>query len=83
MPTIIDVRTPVEYMEEHVNEAINIPLDQLWERFPEFDGMSKPIVVYCRTGNRSGIAVKLLRQYGIAEVINGGSIDDVKNSLKQ
>jgi phage shock protein E len=76
--TIVDVRTPEEYEHNHVTGSINIPLEVIRHRISDFKEMYKPIVVYCRTGNRSGIAANLLKQYGIIDVINGGSIDGVK-----
>jgi phage shock protein E len=39
--------------------------------------MPKPIVVYCRSGNRSGMAVNILGQNGVNEVYNGGGIHDM------
>ena len=80
--TIIDVRTAEEFADQHVPGAINIPLDQLFERIDELKGVSRPIVAYCRVGNRSGIAVALLRQQGILDVINGGGIEDMLVSTK-
>ena len=79
---IVDVRTPEEYKGEHFPNAINIPLDQVAQRINEFKEMPKPIVAYCRSGNRSGIAVTILKQNGIAEAINGGGLDDLKQNNK-
>jgi len=76
--TIVDVRTPEEYADEHFPNAINIPLDQVAQRINEFKEMPKPIVAYCRSGNRSGIAVSILKQNGINDAINGGGLDDLK-----
>lgn len=75
--TIIDVRTPEEFAGHHVPGAINIPFHHLPDRLAELKEMPKPIVAYCRVGNRSGIAVALLRQHGIDDVVNGGGIDDM------
>lgn len=80
--TIVDVRTPEEFAGEHVPNAINIPLDHVTQRINEFKQMQKPIVAYCRSGNRSGIAVSLLKQNGIKDAVNGGSLDDLKLILK-
>jgi phage shock protein E len=74
--TIVDVRTPEEYSGEHFPDAINIPLDQVNQRISEFKEMSKPIIAYCRSGNRSGMAVAILKQNGINDAINGGGLDD-------
>ena len=80
--TIIDVRTPEEFTEGHFPNAINIPLDQVAQRIEEFRKMKKPIRAYCRSGNRSGVAVSILKQNGIAEAINGGGLDDLKQNTK-
>lgn len=80
--TIVDVRTPEEFNEGHVAGAINIPLDQLPQRIKEFKEMPTPIVAYCRSGNRSGMAVSLLKQNGINDVSNGGGLDDMLQQMK-
>ncbi|MEJ7829832.1 MAG: rhodanese-like domain-containing protein [Segetibacter sp.] len=80
--SIIDVRTPEEFSQGHFPDAINIPLDQVPQRLPEFRDMPKPIVAYCRTGNRSGMAVSILKQNGIAEAVNGGGLDDMLQQSK-
>lgn len=80
--TIIDVRTPEEYAVEHILSAINIPLDQVAQRINEFKEMPKPIIAYCRSGNRSGIAVSILKQNGIADAVNCGGLDDLKQNMK-
>ena len=80
--TIIDVRTPQEFVSQHVPGAINVPLDQLPNQFEDLKVLPKPIVAYCRSGNRSGMAVAILKQYGISEVINGGGIDDMLMATK-
>lgn len=80
--TIVDVRTPEEYAVEHIPSAINIPLDQVAQRINEFKEMPQPIIVYCRSGNRSGIAVSILKQNGIADAVNGGGLDDLKQNMK-
>ena len=80
--TVIDVRTPEEFSEGHYPNAINIPLDQVAQRINEFKEMPKPIVAYCRTGNRSGNAVSILKQNGINDAINGGGLDDLKQNNK-
>jgi phage shock protein E len=75
--TIIDVRTPEEFVDSHFPNAINIPLDQVQLNVEEFKKMPKPIITYCRSGARSGIAVSILKQAGINNVINGGGLDDL------
>jgi phage shock protein E len=80
--TIVDVRTPNEYASEHVPGAINIPLDQIQNRIDEFREMPKPVIAYCRSGARSGMATSILMQAGIQDVINGGGITEVMQQIK-
>ena len=74
-----DVRTPGEYRDGHYPGAVNIPLNELVQRLNEFKEMKKPIVAYCRSGARSGMAVSLLKQNGFSEVYNGGGLFDLYN----
>ncbi len=69
--TIVDVRTPSEFMGGHVNGSINIPLQEISARLTEFKKM-KNIVLCCASGNRSGQAAAYLKQNGI-ECKNAGS----------
>jgi len=77
--SVIDVRTPGEYLDGHYPGAINIPLNELTERLDEFKKMQQPIVAYCRSGARSGMAVSVLKQNGFNEVYNGGGLIDLYN----
>jgi len=75
--TIVDVRTPEEFKSSHYPGAINIPLDKVPQRLEEFRQIQQPVIMYCRSGNRSGMAVSILKQAGIHNVYNGGSLTDV------
>jgi phage shock protein E len=75
--TVIDVRTPDEFSGSHYPNAINIPLNELPQRVDEIKQMQQPIIAYCRSGNRSGMAVAILKQNGINDVHNGGGLDDL------
>ena len=46
-------------------------------KLDEFRAMSGPVVVYCRSGNRSEMAMSLLKQAGLSEVYNGGGLHDM------
>jgi len=72
--TVIDVRETFEFEDGHYEGAINIPLGTIPNNLDKIKSMSQPIVVYCRSGNRSGMALTLLKQAGIQEVYNGGGI---------
>ncbi|AMS26502.1 sulfurtransferase [Bacteroidetes bacterium UKL13-3] len=74
--TIIDVRTPAEYMGGHVAGSINIPLNEVPHRVDEIKTKELPIILCCASGNRSGQATCFLSAQGI-ECINAGSWMDV------
>ena len=69
--SIVDVRTPAEFMGGHVAESMNIPLLELSKRI---DGLRKMenIVLCCASGGRSAQATEFLNQKGI-ECEDGGS----------
>ena len=80
--TLVDVRTPEEFMEGHYPNATNIPLDVVQQNIEKFKEMPKPVIAYCHSGNRSGMAVAMLKQAGIIEAINGGELDELLQSSK-
>lgn len=69
---ILDTRTTYEYDNGHIENAINIPVDNLRERVGELP-IDKRIYVYCHSGLRSYIACRILMQKGYDVVnISGG-----------
>lgn len=81
--TLIDVREPHELETEgFVPNAINIPLGDVPHQVEEIKAMPKPIVVFCRSGNRSGNAAMYLQSQGLEEVFNGGGFQDVLDVLE-
>ncbi|MBL7739650.1 MAG: rhodanese-like domain-containing protein [Chitinophagaceae bacterium] len=75
---LVDVRNQWEYEMEHIPGAMNIPLDQVPAKIEEFRSLQKPLVIYCRSGSRSGMAVSILKQKGITDVYNGGGLGDIQ-----
>lgn len=75
--TILDVRTPEEFSGSHYPNAINIPLNEVQQRLDEIKALKQPILAYCRSGNRSGMAVSILKQNGLTDVYNGGGLSDL------
>ncbi|MDL4839679.1 sulfurtransferase TusA family protein [Aquibacillus sp. LR5S19] len=67
--SILDVREPAEYAFGHIPGAVNIPLDELEERFEELN-KDQDIHVICRTGNRSDLAAQKLTEKGFERVKN-------------
>lgn len=74
---LVDVRTPQEYADGHVEGSINIPLNQIPSQLNKFKN-HKNIVVFCRSGNRSGQAKTILEQNGFTNVVNGGTWQNIK-----
>jgi rhodanese-related sulfurtransferase len=74
--TIIDVRTPAEFMGGHVAGSINIPLSDITTKLDEIKKMNQPIILCCASGGRSGQATMFLKQHGV-NCSNGGSWLDV------
>lgn len=73
--SIVDVRTPGEFMGGHVAGSVNIPLQEVPQRIEEFKNM-KNLILCCASGNRSGQATAFLRNHGV-DCENGGSWLDV------
>jgi rhodanese-related sulfurtransferase len=74
--TIVDVRTPGEFMGGHVAGSINIPLNEVPARVGELKSLPQPLILCCASGGRSGQATMFLSQQGI-ECANAGSWLDV------
>ncbi|MEI7728671.1 MAG: rhodanese-like domain-containing protein [Verrucomicrobiota bacterium] len=76
---LLDVRTPVEFAEVHVLQAVNIPLDQLNPQ-ALLDGnrvnKEKPVYLICRSGQRATKAAELFERAGFSEptVVTGGTL---------
>lgn len=69
---LIDVRSPAEYNEGHLNGADNFPLDKLRANLAQLDP-AQPIIVYCQVGLRGYYAERLLAQKGFnVRNLNGG-----------
>ena len=79
---IIDVRTPAEFAGGHLDGAVNIDIQS-----PDFAGQIAGLdrngsyVVYCRSGNRSGMAMAQMLDMGFTDVSNAGSVEEASASL--
>ena len=67
----LDVRTPDEFADGHIENAINIPLQVLQANIVKIQSWEKPVIACCRSGMRSGQATDTLREHGV-DIINGG-----------
>jgi rhodanese-related sulfurtransferase len=74
---VLDVREDKEYASGRIPRSKHIPLGQVGSRIKELEKFKeKPIVVSCRSGNRSASACAALRKHGFSQVYNlrGGMI---------
>jgi len=70
-PLVLDVRTEREFAGGHLENATLIPVQVLKSRLGELAGAKdRPVFVYCRSGNRSTVAAKMLIDAGFEQVIN-------------
>lgn len=81
---ILDVRTPGEYAESHVQDSINIDfLNPDFKMKIEKLEKNKTYKLYCRSGNRSGQAEQLMKNLGFKDVENIGSLDQAAKKLNR
>ena len=78
---VIDVRTTQEWQSGHLEEAQHIEWQDILS-ISESVSKDKEIYLYCRSGNRSGKATKILIDAGYINAINAGSIQEANNLLK-
>lgn len=66
---LLDVRTPLEFIQGTIPGAVNIPYTELRERMHELP-KNKKIVVFCQVGQRAYVASRILKQNGFADIYN-------------
>jgi len=78
---IIDVRTPAEYAEGHVEGSINLDLEsgQFEAELPNLD-TAQPYIVYCRSGRRSGVAVDIMKASGFTQITDYQTLENAANN---
>ncbi|MDP4680907.1 MAG: rhodanese-like domain-containing protein [Cyclobacteriaceae bacterium] len=80
---ILDVRTPTEYSGGHIENSINIAVDQLKINFRKIKDKEKTIITCCASGMRSGSAKYILQSNGYVNVHNGGSWQELNQKINQ
>jgi rhodanese-related sulfurtransferase len=78
---LVDVREPGEFASGTAKGAVNIPLGTVASQLAKFKGKEN-IIVFCRSGNRSGQAKTILEQNGFKNVVNGGTWEEVNQFVK-
>jgi len=72
--SLVDVRSPEEFAAGHISGAVNIPVDEVEGRMGEIGPRDRPVVLYCRSGNRSAHAARILERSGYANVHDLGAM---------
>ncbi len=76
---LLDVRTFEEHKTERIGNTLLIPVQELEQRVHELDSLeNRTIIVYCRSGHRSGVATTLLRKKGFKAISMQGGINQWK-----
>ncbi len=76
----IDVRTPEEFNEGHLQGAVNVPHDQIASQIARISPDKKaPVNLYCRSGRRAEAALEELKKLGYTNVTNHGGYQDLIN----
>jgi len=77
---VLDVRTPGEFSQGHLVGAVNLDImDAGFLEEVERLGLDReaPVYLYCRSGNRSGKAARLLRENGYTRAYNVGAFEEL------
>ena len=81
-PLVIDVRSLEEVKTGVIQDAIHIEWTKIEEEITNLDiSKDQPIYLYCRSGNRSGKATKILEKIGYTNAINAGGITEAAKKL--
>ena len=75
--SLVDVRSFQEFTAAHLPGALHIPMDALQFNLSLIHELPRPIILYCHSGFRSGLAVEFLQQHGIEGSINGGGLSQL------
>ena len=76
---ILDVRTPEEFAEKHIPNAINVPNENIGtDEISQLPNKDQLIMVYCRSGRRSKEAAEKLVKLGYTNIVEFGGILDWK-----
>ena len=74
---ILDVRTPEEFAEKHIPNAINVPNETIGtDEISQLPDKNQLIMVYCRSGRRSKEAAEKLVKLGYTNIVEFGGIID-------
>lgn len=78
---LLDVRTPEEYRQGHIEGSVNLPLDALRAAREKLPATDTPLFVHCLSGARSAQAVSILRTMGYTQVTNIGGLNGYRGKV--
>ena len=78
-PILLDVRTPSEFQNNHLEGALNIPVQSIGNQLEQVD-KERPIITYCARGGRSTLAAAQLRKLGY-RVVDAGGIRNLRRHI--
>ena len=78
---ILDVRSKTEYLNGHIKDSINIPVDTLRNNLFKLKDKNQPIITCCASGMRSASAKSILKSSGFTKVYNGGGWSSLNNKI--
>lgn len=71
---LLDVRTAGEYAERHIENSLNLPLQNIEQAVSVIKDKDTPLFVHCRSGGRSASATAALKKMGYTNVSDIGGI---------
>ena len=80
---ILDVRTISEYMDGHIPNSINIPVENIESVASKYKDKSTPFFVYCLSGARSASAARVMNQMGYENVTDMGGIMRYRGEIER
>lgn len=78
---LLDVRTPEEYRDGHIDGSINLPLDRIHFAEDAVKDKNAQLYIYCYSGSRSEQAVACLKKMGYINAVNIGGISSYRGKV--
>lgn len=78
---LLDVRRPEEFAAGHVEGAVNVPLGETARMAAAIGRKDRPVILHCRSGNRSGKALAELQAAGFTALHNAGGFEATAQAL--
>ena len=81
---VIDVRTAQEFQSGHVEGALNIPHDSIGQEIAKAKvNKDDHVILYCKSGRRSEVALGTLKSLGFSNIENYGGFEEAQKRLKK